>query len=110
MQRPASELREPVSGAALFRLGRAMAAILGPLERILAVGAERGVFAMDDPDFMANRRCMQLGSMHLGRAGVGVPESAPGVAETFDLAPERVREACAQDVRALARITDGVSA
>ena len=34
MQRPASELRELVSGAVLFRLGRAIAATLGPLERI----------------------------------------------------------------------------
>ena len=111
MQRPASELRELVSGAVLFRLGRAMAAILGPLERILAAGAERGVLAIDDPDFLANRLYTQvLGSMHLARVGVGVRESAPGVAETFDLDPERVREACVQDALALARITDGAPA
>ena len=107
MQRPASELRELVSGAVLFRLGRAIAATLGPLERILAAGAERGVFAIDDPGFMANRLYAQvLGSMHLARIGVGVRESASGVAETFDLDPERVREACVQDALALARITD----
>ena len=107
MQRPASELRELVSGAVLFRLGRAIAATLGPLERILAAGAERGVFAIDDPDFMANRLYAQvLGSMHLARIGVGVRESASGVAETFDLDPEQVREACVQDALALARITD----
>lgn len=107
MQRPASELRELVSGAVLFRLGRAIAATLGPLERILAAGAERGVFAIDDPDFTANRLYAQvLGSMHLARIGVGVRESAPGVAETFDLDPEQVREACVQDALALARITD----
>ncbi len=111
MQRPASELRELVSGAVLFRLGRAMAATLGPLERILAAGAERGVFAIDDPDFMANRLYTQvLGSMHLARVGVGVRECAPGVVETFDLDPERVREACVQDALALARITDGAPA
>jgi AcrR family transcriptional regulator len=111
MQRPAGELRERVSGAVLFRLGRAMAATLGPLERILATGAERGVFAIDDPDFTANRLYTQvLGSMHLARVGVGVREAAPGVAETFDLDPERVREACVQDALALARITDGASA
>jgi AcrR family transcriptional regulator len=110
MQRPASELRELVSGAVLFRLGRAMAATLGPLERILAAGAERGVFAIDDPDFIAIRLYAQvLGSMHLARVGVGVRESAPGVAETFDLDPERVREACVGDALALARIT-GASA
>ncbi len=85
-----------------------MAATQGPLERILAAGAERGVFAIDDPDFMANRLYAQvLGSMHLARIGVGARESAPGVAETLDLDPERVHEACVQDALALARITDG---
>ncbi len=108
MQRPASELRELVSGAVLFRLGRAMAATLGSLERILAAGAKRGVFAIDDPSFRANRLSAQvLGSTHLARVGVGVRESAPGVAETFDLGPERVRAACVEDALALARIIGG---
>lgn len=44
--------------------------------------------------------------MHLARIGVGVRESASGVAETFDLDPVQVREACVQDALALARITD----
>jgi hypothetical protein len=39
------------------------------------------------------------------RAGAGVRESATGVAEIFDLDPERVREACVRDV--LARIIGG---
>jgi AcrR family transcriptional regulator len=109
MQRPAVELREQVSGVVWFRLGQAMAACIGRLERILATGAERGLFAIDDPDFTANRIYAQvLGSMHLARVGVGVREAAPGVAETFDLDPELVREACAQDALALARITKGV--
>ena len=68
MQRPASELRELVSGAVLFRLGRAMAATLGPLARILAAGAERGVFAIDDPDFMANRLYTQCSARCISRA------------------------------------------
>jgi Transcriptional regulator len=111
MQRPAAELREQVSGAVLFRLGRAIAATLGPLERILATGAEGGFFAIDDPDFTANRLYTQvLGSMHLARVGVGVREAAPGIAETFELDPERVREACVQDALGLARIVDGASA
>jgi AcrR family transcriptional regulator len=110
MQRPVSELRERVSGAVLFRLGRAIAATLGPLERILAAGADRGVFAIDAPDFTANRIYTQvLGSMHLARVGVGVREAAPGVAETFELEPERVREACVQDALALARIVAGAT-
>jgi AcrR family transcriptional regulator len=110
MQRPAAELRERVSGAVWFRLGRSMAACLGPLERLLAAGAEAGVFAVDDPAFAANRLYTQvLGSMHLARVGVGVREAAPGVAETFEIAPERVRESCIEDALALARITAGAS-
>ena len=108
MQQPASDLRERVSGAIWFRLGRAMAPDLGRLERILADGAERGAFAIDDPDFMANRMYTQiLGSLHLARAGVGVREAAPGVAATFDLDPERVGAAVVEDALAMARITGG---
>jgi AcrR family transcriptional regulator len=110
MQRPAAELRERVSGAVLFRLGRSLAACLGPLERLLAAGAEVGAFAIDDPAFTANRLYTQvLGSMHLARVGVGVREAAPGVAETFEIAPERVRESCLEDALALARMTAGPS-
>jgi AcrR family transcriptional regulator len=106
MQRPATELHELVSSAVWFRLGQSMAACLGPLERLLASGAEVGVFAVDDPAFTANRLFTQvLGSMHLARVGVGVREAAPGVAETFDIDPGRVREACLEDALALARIS-----
>jgi AcrR family transcriptional regulator len=106
MQQPASELRERVSGEVWFRLGRAMAGPLGHLERILTDGAERGVFAIEDPDFTANRMYAQvLGSMHLARAGVGVREAAPGVAAAFSLDPEAVREACIEDALAVARIS-----
>lgn len=105
MQQPADELRERVSGAVWFRLGRAMSICLGRLERILAEGTERGVFAIEDPDFTANRMYAQvLGSMHLARVGVGVRESPRGVAATFPLDPQRVYEACIEDALALARI------
>lgn len=107
MRQPADELQGRVDGSVLHRLGRAIAATLGPLERILATGAELGVFAIDDPDFTANRIYAQvLGSMHLARARLGVREAAPGVAETFDLDPERVRAACVEDALALARISE----
>jgi AcrR family transcriptional regulator len=106
MQRPAAELRECVSGAVWFRLGRAMAACLGPLERLLAAGAQAGVFSIEDAAFTANRLYTQvLGSMHLTRVGVGVREAAPGVPETFEIDPERIREACVEDALMLARIT-----
>jgi AcrR family transcriptional regulator len=110
MQRPVTELREGVSDAVWLRLSQAIAACVGPLKRILISGAEQGMFAIDDPDFTANRLCTQvLGSMHLARTGVGVREVAPGVAETFALDPERVREGCIEDALALARITEGAS-
>jgi hypothetical protein len=47
--------------------------------------------------------------MHLARVGVGVREAAPGVAETFEITPERVRESCLEDALALARMTAGAS-
>ena len=110
MQRPAAELRERVSGAVWFRLGRSMAACLGPLERLLTAGAEAGVFTIDDPAFAANRLYTQvLGSMHLARVGVGVREAAPGVAETFEIAPEQMRESCIEDALALAGVAVGAS-
>jgi AcrR family transcriptional regulator len=110
MQRPAGELREQVSGAVWLRLGRSMAACVGPLRRILACGAEQGVFAIDDLDFTANRLCAQvLGSLHLARCGVGLREVAPGVAETFDIDRGRVREGCIEDALALVRITEAVA-
>lgn len=110
MQRPAEELREQVSDVVWFRLGRALAGCLGRLERILAAGAERGAFAVEDPAFTANRLCAQmLGSMQLARVGAGVREAAPGVAATFELEPERVRDACVEDVLAMARVAAGAS-
>jgi AcrR family transcriptional regulator len=111
MQRSADELREQVSGAVWFRLGQALAACVGRLERILAAGAEGGVFAIEDPAFTANRLFTQmLGSMQLARVGAGVREAAPGVAATFELDPERVRDACVGDALAVARNTEGASA
>jgi AcrR family transcriptional regulator len=106
MRRPAAELRERVSEGVWLRLGRSMAACLAPLAAILADGKRRGAFAIEDPDFTANRLYTQvLGTMHLARIGVGVREAAPGVPDVFALAPEQVRLACIEDALALARIT-----
>ncbi len=111
MQRPADGLREQVSDAVWIRLGQALAACIGRLERILADGAERGAFAIEDPAFTANLLYTKmLGSMQLARVGAGVREVAPGVAATFELDPERVRDACVGDVLAAARGTEGASA
>jgi AcrR family transcriptional regulator len=103
MRRPARELRERVSDAVWFRLGQAMAASLSPLSRILAAGAERGIFAIDDPDFAANHLYTQtLGTMHLARIRVGVREAARGIPEVFRIDPEQVRRACVEDAMRLA--------
>lgn len=110
-QRTAAELPEQVSGAVLLRLGRAMAATLSPLARIFAIGAERGVFAIDDPVFMPNRVNTQvLGCMHFARVGIGARESAPGMAKTFGLRRERECQARGQQSLALALVTAGASA
>jgi AcrR family transcriptional regulator len=111
MQRPAHELREQVSDAVWVRLGQALAACVGRLERILAAGAERAVFAVEDPAFTANLLYTQmLGSMQLARIGAGLSEVAPGVAATFELEPERVRDACVGGVLAVARNVEGAPA
>ena len=101
MRRPAPDLRESVSDAVWFRLGQGMAQCLGRLSRILADGAEQGVFSIDDPDFTANRLYAQtLGTMHLARVGVGVREAATGIPAVFAIEPDQVREACVADALA----------
>jgi AcrR family transcriptional regulator len=105
MRRPAQELRESISDAVWIRLGQGMAACLGRLSHILAVGARQGAFTVEDPDFTANHLYTQtLGTMHLARIGVGVRAGmgggAGGVPEMFPIDPRRVQEACIADVLA----------
>jgi hypothetical protein len=78
-----------------------MAACLGRLSRILARGAEQGVFSVQDPDFTANYLYTQtLGTMHLARVGAGVRAGAGGVPEPFPIDPLQVQETCIADVLA----------
>jgi AcrR family transcriptional regulator len=105
MRRPAEQLREEISDAVWIRLGQGMAACLSRLSRILALGAEQGVFAVKDPDFTANHLYTQtLGTMHLARIGVGVRAAISGgtggIPEVFSIDPLRVQEACIADVLA----------
>lgn len=105
MRRPAEDLREEISEAVWIRLGQGMAACLSRLSRILARGAEQGLFTVEDPDFTANHLYTQtLGTMHLARIGVGVRAGANGAAggvpEMFPIDPKRVQEACIADVLA----------
>jgi AcrR family transcriptional regulator len=100
MRRSAEELREVISDAIWIRLGQNMAACLSKLSRILAEGAEQGVFTVEDPDFTANQLYAQtLGTMHLARIGVGV-RTTSGVPEPFPIPPSRVQRACIDAVLA----------
>jgi AcrR family transcriptional regulator len=91
MRRPYLELGERVSAGVLFRLGQAMSSCLAPLSRVLAEGAEQGVFEVSDPDFLANLLYAQgLGAMHLARVAAGVRELAPGVPQIFPVDAEDV--------------------
>jgi AcrR family transcriptional regulator len=91
MRRPFNELAERVSQGVLLRLGQTMSACISRLSRILAEGAEQGVFEVGDPDYVANHLYAQgLGAMHLARVGVGVRELAPGVPQMFTLEDEDI--------------------
>jgi AcrR family transcriptional regulator len=91
MRRPYEELTERVSEAVLFRLGQAMSGCLSRLSKVLAEGAEQGVFRVSDPDYVANYLYAQgLGAMHLARVGAGVRVLAPGVPQMFPIDPAEV--------------------
>jgi AcrR family transcriptional regulator len=95
MHRPARELAEIVSESIWLRLGQGMARCLGASAAVLRDGAEAGVFAVEDPDYVANVLWTQgLGLMHLARIGVGVRSVAPGLPGLFTVAPERVVRTC----------------
>jgi AcrR family transcriptional regulator len=93
MRRPLSALVGEVSEGILLRLGQAMAACLSRISRILKLGAEQGVFRIEDPDYTANHLYAQaLGAMHLARVRTGVRElnGTSGIPEPFPIDPERV--------------------
>ena len=93
MRRPFSDLVGEVSQGILLRLGQAMAACLSRISRILKLGAEQGVFRIEDPDYTANHLYAQaLGAMHLARVRTGVRElsGTTGIPEPFPIDPKRV--------------------
>jgi AcrR family transcriptional regulator len=102
MRRPARDLRQIVSESVWLRLGQGMARCIDHLVRVLRSGTESGVFAVDDPDYMANVLWTQpLGVMHLARSGVGVRQLAPDVPELFRVAPEQVVRVCVSSAKAI---------
>jgi AcrR family transcriptional regulator len=115
MRQRAEELRESISDSVWIRLGLGMAACLGKLSHILAIGARQGAFEVPDPDFTANHLYTQtLGTMQLARIGVGVRSGAGGEAggipEMFPIDPRQVQEACIADVLAAVGATRRPSA
>jgi len=108
--RPTEELREQISDPIWLRLGGALAACVGRLERILAAGAEQKALAVANPAFKANLLSAQiLGSIQLARSGVGVREVAPGEAGTFELESTRLRDACVEGALAVVGISKGAA-
>jgi AcrR family transcriptional regulator len=101
MQRPASEMAALLSDAIALRLAQGMASCLDQVAAILRRGTERGDFAVDDPDVLANVLWTQtLGTMHLARLGAGVRQVAPNVPELFPLDAETVVQHCVDGVMA----------
>jgi AcrR family transcriptional regulator len=95
MRRPARELHDMVSESVWLRLGQGIATCVAHVSRLLADGSATGVFAVEDPDYMANVLWTQtLGAMHLARIRVGVREAAPGIPALFAIESERVIESC----------------
>jgi len=104
MHRPARELSEIVSESIWLRLGQGMARCLGVSAAALRAGAEADVFAVEDPDYMANVLWTQgLGLMHLARIGVGVRNVVPGIPGLFTVEPERVVRTCIEGALASVR-------
>src|SRR3954453_18405415 len=104
MQRPASELADIVSESVWLRLGQGMARCLYHIAAILRAGADAGVFAVEDPDYMANVLWTQgLGAMHLARIRVGVRSLAPGIPALFFVEPERIVRTCIESALANVR-------
>jgi AcrR family transcriptional regulator len=95
MRRPAGELRELLSDSVWLRLGQGIATCVGHVSDLLCTGARDGVFAVEDPDYVANVLWTQmLGTAHLARIGVGIRQAAPGIPALFAVEPDAVVDTC----------------
>jgi AcrR family transcriptional regulator len=101
------ELLDELSSSALFRLGRAMTECLSHVVRVLREGKEAGVFAIDDPDQVANTMyALGLGGLQLERLGVVVRETAPGVPVVEPVPAGTVGAQLVEATVALARVDE----
>jgi AcrR family transcriptional regulator len=89
--RQPAELEEQVSDAVLLRLSQATAAWIGWLAEVL------DDLDVAEPQLRANQLYLQaIGVLHLARAGAGLRQVEPGLAQPFAITPEEVRAACVQ--------------
>jgi AcrR family transcriptional regulator len=104
MHRPAGDLRAALSESVWLRLGQGMNRCISHLTHVLEEGSAEGVFAVEDPDYLANVIWTQvLGAMHLARIGVGMREAQPGVPDLFVIPAERVVATCVEHALVIAR-------
>ena len=102
------ELLDELSSSALFRLGRAMTECLSRVVRVLREGREEGVFAIDDPDLVANTMyALGLGGLQLVRLGAVVHEDAPGVPVVVPVGAGLIESQLVEATVALAKVKPG---
>jgi AcrR family transcriptional regulator len=95
MRRPAAELREGLSDATWFSIGRSMSNCLAVTIDILRAGVRDRIFTVADAPFTANCLYTQtIGMMHMARLGLGVSQSVADIPEVFPIAPGQVHDAC----------------
>jgi AcrR family transcriptional regulator len=95
MHRPARELHEALSDSVWLRLGQGIARCVVPVSEILRQGTDSGVFAVGDPDYLANVLWTQiLGAAHLARIRVGIHQAAPGLPGLFAITPQQLAQTC----------------
>lgn len=103
MRRPGEELLGELTESALFRLGQGISGCLVLLSETLEEGNRQGVFAVADPDLLANTLYASgLGAVQLARVGILVREAAPGVPTVGEISPDQVRDYLVTSALALA--------
>lgn len=103
MRRTGPELLDEVSEDAALRLGRAMAACLGILTKVLVAGQEAGVFHVTQPTALSNLLyATGLGTLQLARVGLLVEEGASGAPQIHAIAGADAKDYLVRSAVALA--------
>ncbi|MBD8869593.1 TetR/AcrR family transcriptional regulator [Nocardioides donggukensis] len=92
MRRSGSELFAEINEAAMFRLGRGIAACLGTLSDALDEGVASGEFRVEDTNLLANHMYASgLGALQLARVGLLIKELAPGVPTVAPVSVDQIK-------------------